>query len=141
MDVSSIGLAGVSGNGSSTDPKKELVSTDEFLQLFVTQLQHQNPLEPTEGAEFMSQLAQFSSLEQLVNLNELGSDAFEFEQLVAGSNLIGKEAAYFDPDTGELDAGTINGIELDDDGTISLIINNLLIPISSVTDIFEGELA
>lgn len=41
---------------------------DAFLQLLVTQLQHQDPLEPQDNSEFVSQLAQFSSLEELQNL-------------------------------------------------------------------------
>jgi flagellar basal-body rod modification protein FlgD len=43
---------------------------DAFLRLLTTQLQHQDPLNPTDSTEFTSQLAQFSSLEQLSNVNE-----------------------------------------------------------------------
>jgi flagellar basal-body rod modification protein FlgD len=43
----------------------------QFLQLLVAQLQGQNPLDPKDGAEFVSQLAQFSSLEELVNIRTL----------------------------------------------------------------------
>src|SRR5687768_13752417 len=42
---------------------------DEFLRLLVAQLQHQNPLEPQEGAEFVAQLAQFTTLEQGAEAN------------------------------------------------------------------------
>jgi flagellar basal-body rod modification protein FlgD len=42
---------------------------DTFLTLLVTQLQHQDPLEPMENTEFTAQLAQFSSLEQLQSVN------------------------------------------------------------------------
>lgn len=42
---------------------------DSFMKLLVTQLQHQNPLEPQANEEFVAQLAQFSSLEQLTNAN------------------------------------------------------------------------
>src|SRR5256885_9966959 len=40
----------------------------QFLQLLVAQLKGQNPLDPKDGAEFVSQLAQFSSLEELINI-------------------------------------------------------------------------
>jgi len=42
----------------------------DFLNLLVSQLQHQDPLQPMEGAEFVAQLAQFSSVEQLLQINE-----------------------------------------------------------------------
>ena len=42
----------------------------EFLKLLVTQLQHQDPLQPQDGTEFVAQLAQFSSLEQLIDINQ-----------------------------------------------------------------------
>jgi flagellar basal-body rod modification protein FlgD len=42
------------------------VTEDEFLQLLVAQLQHQDPTNPTDGTTFVTQLAQFSQLEQLI---------------------------------------------------------------------------
>ena len=40
----------------------------QFLKLLVAQLKGQNPLDPKDGTEFVSQLAQFSSLEELINI-------------------------------------------------------------------------
>jgi len=53
------------GTSSSTSGTTKSMGKDAFLQLLVTQLSHQNPLQPQADGEFMAQLAQFSSLEQL----------------------------------------------------------------------------
>ena len=45
-------------------------SEGTFLTLLVTQLKNQDPLNPTDSTQFVSELAQFSSLEQLININQ-----------------------------------------------------------------------
>ncbi len=54
----------------TTRPTSDVLGKDDFLQLLVAQLQNQDPLKPMESTEFTAQLAQFSSLEQLFNVNE-----------------------------------------------------------------------
>ena len=62
-----------SGTPPTTSPTSTNASAlgkeQVFLQLLVAQIKNQNPLNPTDGTQFMSQLAQFSSLEQLISLN------------------------------------------------------------------------
>ena len=55
-----------SKGSSATDQAQQQQS--EFLSLLVTQLKEQNPLDPTDGTQFVTQLAQFSSLNELVNI-------------------------------------------------------------------------
>jgi len=113
-------------------------SKDEFLRLFVTQLKNQSPLDPLKGHEFIAQLAQFSSLEQLTNLNTSFEDNLKFQQLSGGSEFIGKKAAYVDPADGGTAEGVIQGA-ITRDGSISLVIQNREIPISDITGIFENK--
>jgi flagellar basal-body rod modification protein FlgD len=67
-------IAGTTGSGSNTDlrsiVKDDALGRDVFLQLLITQLQNQDPLQPQENGEFIAQLAQFSSLENLTQIKD-----------------------------------------------------------------------
>lgn len=54
----------------ATKSRTDGLGRDAFLQLLVTQMSHQNPLQPQEDGAFIAQLAQFSSLEQLTNIDD-----------------------------------------------------------------------
>ena len=60
---SSTGTSSSSSNNSLNAPSEEM-----FLQLLVAQLQNQDPLNPTDSTQFVSQLAQFSELEQVIGI-------------------------------------------------------------------------
>jgi flagellar basal-body rod modification protein FlgD len=55
---------------SSTEKKDDALGQNAFLQLLTTQLAHQDPLQPVADTEFLAQLAQFSSLEQLTQISK-----------------------------------------------------------------------
>src|SRR5437660_3009249 len=57
-----------SSSTASTPTDQAQQQQSEFLSLLVTQLKEQNPLDPTDGTQFVTQLAQFSSLNELVNI-------------------------------------------------------------------------
>lgn len=75
MTIQSTALDQIAGfsqaetSSGKTADKAEL-GRDEFLKLLITQLKHQDPLNPMESVEFTAQLAQFSSLEQLFKLGD-----------------------------------------------------------------------
>lgn len=63
-----------SNSTPSTSGAQKGADRDTFLQLLVAQLKNQDPLAPQDGAQFVAQLAQFSSLDQLISINQqLGS--------------------------------------------------------------------
>jgi flagellar basal-body rod modification protein FlgD len=88
---------------------------DAFLTLFTAQLQNQNPLDPMANEAFVSQLAQFSSLEGIKGMQ--GSldnmvSGMRQDQMVAGANLVGKKVqvagGHFTGGNGEITQGSIN---------------------------------
>ena len=85
-------------SATGENPNTQL-GKDAFLKLLTTQLQHQDPLNPMEDSEFMGQMAQFSTLEQVTNMataNTAMADNLAFNKSVS---LIGRTVTY----TGEDD--------------------------------------
>ena len=78
---------------TSTSTTEAVMGKDDFLTLLITQLKNQDPLNPSDSTEFTAQLAQFSSLEQLQNINDALA-SFEVYQSTANniqaSNFIGQ---------------------------------------------------
>jgi flagellar basal-body rod modification protein FlgD len=89
--VSQTGAAGTQSQSSSM----KSVGKDEFMKLLLAQLKNQDPLKPMDGTDFAAQLAQFSSLEQLKNLNTT-LETQSVNQMTLGYsqsvNMIGKQA-------------------------------------------------
>lgn len=78
---------------------------DQFLKLLVTQLKYQDPMNPMANDAFISQLAQFSSLESMQNMQK----SFEGSQTFS---LIGKTVVKIDPVTLEQTVGKVSGVKM-----------------------------
>ncbi|CBL44727.1 Flagellar basal-body rod modification protein FlgD [gamma proteobacterium HdN1] len=81
---------------NKASPQKSAAATDKdmFMQLMLAQLKHQNPLDPQDGTEFVAQLAQFSSLEGITNLNDSVKDItsmYRSSQTLQATALVGRE--------------------------------------------------
>ena len=91
---------------------KEDMGKQEFLTLFTAQLQNQNPLEPVKNEAFVAQLAQFSQLEALTNMQD-SLDKFvtsmSGERMLGSASLIGKKVAMTDTPTQLTSGGVIDG--------------------------------
>lgn len=69
MSINPTGDVAVPTVGAASDapslPRPDKLGRDAFLKILVTQLQHQDPVKPKDDTEFIAQLAQFSSLDRL----------------------------------------------------------------------------
>ncbi|MGE9986026.1 flagellar hook assembly protein FlgD [Desulfovibrio sp. SGI.169] len=81
-------------NAALSKQKGSNLDKDSFMLLLVTQFKYQDPLNPMEDKEFIAQMAQFSSLEQLMNLNtsmEGLTEATNNQQMINATSYIGKQ--------------------------------------------------
>jgi flagellar basal-body rod modification protein FlgD len=84
------GIIPSAGSTTSTTPAsgQQPLGKDEFLRLLVAQLSAQDPLNPMEATEFTAQLAQFSSLEQMTNINSTLEELVSAQQAMGNASLI-----------------------------------------------------
>ena len=97
-------VVGSQSNGADLDK-------DAFMLLLVTQFKYQDPLNPTDDKEFVSQMAQFSSLEQLINLNDSMEDlttASTNGQMINATSYIGKQVTVSGNSIGKVTDSTTN---------------------------------
>jgi Flagellar hook capping protein len=107
---------------------------NDFLNLLVTQLRYQDPLQPTDDKEFIAQMAQFSSLEQMQNMSGSMTKSQAF-------NLIGKvvTATTTDDKTQEVSAiqGTVTSVKMKD-GKTYVVVNNKDVDVDNVTQVDDS---
>ena len=110
--VDLINQYGVGAGAATQTTGQSSLGKDEFLNLLVTQLKNQDPLDPMKNEDFIAQLAQFNSLEQMINLNKSFDSMLAMQSLSYASSFIGREVAWTDQDTGEELTGTVLEVEL-----------------------------
>jgi len=92
-------------SAGKSSPKAEL-GKDDFLKILITQLQHQDPTNPMQDKEFIAQMAQFSSLEQMTNMSTQFGKVANLLNSSEAQSLLGKQVEVLDGDqalTGKVD--------------------------------------
>jgi flagellar basal-body rod modification protein FlgD len=77
-------------SSTSTSDTSDILGKDDFLQLLVTQLKNQDPLSPLDATQFAAQLAQFSTVEQLVDMNS----KLDAQTSAASQSQIAQQASF-----------------------------------------------
>jgi flagellar basal-body rod modification protein FlgD len=79
-----------------TFKEQSSLGKEDFLRLLVTQLQNQDPTQPLQDREFIAQMTQFSTLEQMTNLNDMFTVFVESQYVGGLSTMIGKKVMWTD---------------------------------------------
>ncbi len=137
----------VSGSGqqTATEAVKKILGKDDFLKLLITQLKYQDPLEPTDNKDFIAQMAQFSSLEQMTNMSEGFRDLAQIQNQIMyetsvghAISLIGRFVSGYAPETTEQVSGIVTGMKIID-GMPNVIVNTKAIPLSHIEEVKQQE--
>jgi flagellar basal-body rod modification protein FlgD len=97
MDATSIKSTGsTTATTQDVSGKNAQMGKNEFLKLFVAQLQHQDPMNPMQDQDFMGQMASFSTLEQVTNLATANEAIASNLQLSQSVGLIGRTVTWTD---------------------------------------------
>jgi flagellar basal-body rod modification protein FlgD len=121
--ASLLGAALPSGAGSA-------MGKQEFLQLLVTQLRNQDPLEPLNDRDFIAQMAQLSALEATTGLANQVRDLTAVEQQAGALQMVGHKVRYAGPNDAPAE-GVVTGVRLDEAAPV-LLIGSQEIPLSAV---------
>jgi flagellar basal-body rod modification protein FlgD len=124
-------------NSSTTPAPTSTSSTDQmgedtFLKLLVAQLQYQDPSNPADATQFMSQTAQFSEVEKLTTLTTLDQQLLTASQSQTAAGLIGKQISWTDSNN-KAQTGVVTSATLGASPTLA--VGNLTVDLSAVTSV------
>jgi flagellar basal-body rod modification protein FlgD len=111
MITTGVGASSIAGSAppAGVDNPNGTLGQNDFLKLMIAQLQAQDPLQPANGTEYISELAQFTQVEQMTNLANAN-------ELAGAVQLIGRTVSYADGSGGRI-TGKVQSIQSDATGT------------------------
>ncbi|MEH7504885.1 flagellar hook assembly protein FlgD [Neobacillus drentensis] len=133
VDVTTVSKNNSIYNNVKPFEQKSVLGKDDFLRILTTQLAHQDPSSPLQDKDFIAQMATFSSLEQMTNLNN-AFDKFSSTQMSQYAAAIGKEVSWTPDGETAPKTGVVNGVS-NQDGIYFYIVGNEKVPMAKVTEI------
>lgn len=134
---------GASNSSTSGTGAGGALDKNAFLKLLTTQLSNQDPMKPMDDTSFVSEMAQFSSLEQMQNLNDTMTKSATFADLSQASGMIGKYVQLVDTNTdgsGNSNSSTVTGLvtEVRQSGdATNVVINGQAYDSKSITNVSD----
>lgn len=127
--VSDVSQKTVTSTVERTAKDQSQLGKDDFMKLLVTQLRYQDPMKPMEDKEFIAQMAQFSALEQMQNMNASILTA-------QATNMIGKKVTWLDDD-GQTLSGLVKAVNIIG-GTAKLAVGDTNIAMDKITQVKDA---
>ena len=130
-------ITNLGNENKDTKKSNDTVNKEQFLQLLVAQMKYQDPLEPTDNTEYVSQLAQFSELEQMQNLAASN-------EMARGNSLVGKlvTVSKTDSTTGMVteETGKVDYV-LQQGTKIMISVNDTIFNLDDLVQVWDSDYA
>jgi flagellar basal-body rod modification protein FlgD len=107
-----------------------------FLKLLVAQMKYQDPMNPTDSADFLSQSAQFTALEKMQSVSDQTGMLLGAQMAFGASGLVGRTVTYTLAD-GTEGAGIVHGVTFGEQGPV-LQVGDVDVPIANVVTVTDG---
>lgn len=120
-----------------TRTAKQDLDKDAFLKILVTQLQYQDPTQPMDDKQFISQMAQFSSLEQMNNMTTAMTSLSNVNMMAYGAQLLGNTVSYKD-ENGNLATGEVTAVK-NADGIVQVQVGDKLVYLADVQSVTKQQ--
>jgi flagellar basal-body rod modification protein FlgD len=135
--TSATGAASTTAAAAASTQKTPALNENQFLSLLMTELKNQNPMSPSSSdpTQFMSQLAQFTALEQETNTAQSTSQLVSQQGTNGAVALIGHDVTYTDPTTGATGTGTVQSVQITSSGATLTISGTPGIAPGSVSEV------
>ncbi len=127
------------GANKMGDAKGKLYK-NSFLKLLVTQLKHQDPTKPLEDKEFIAQMAQFSTLEQMSNIHKDFSKLLKSNKAAEANSCLGKNIDSFDPKTNRRVSGKVDSVRYHNNDVV-LMVGKHEINMKNVSAVHNNEIS
>ncbi|NMD69111.1 flagellar hook assembly protein FlgD [Bacillus sp. DNRA2] len=133
VDVTNVAKNNSKFSNVKSYEEQSVLGKDAFLKILTTQLSNQDPSSPLEDKDFIAQMATFSSLEQLTNLNAAFAK-FSGNRMSNFAATIGKQVTWTPDGATEATTGEVTGISTQN-GSYFYIVGDKKVPVEAITEI------
>lgn len=135
MSTTSVGSSTSTGSTSSLQSSKYNLKTEDFINMMVTQLQNQDPMEPAKNQDLLAQMSQIGQLQSSTQLQDTLKSVMFQSQLSSAGGLIGKTVKGTLADGKTSTTGIVNSVRVIDGDVKLQLDNGNEIPLSNVAGI------
>lgn len=139
-------IASLTPAATATSTASDRVASEDFFRVLSAQISTQNPLEPMDENQFLSQMAQFTQLEETLTTNDqlrdltmLQENIAAIQQMTQGSSLIGQSIEYIDPTDSSEQSGDVQAVRVQNGLVVADLGNGKTVPLPWITAVLGPD--